>query len=208
MTLYETLGVPPDASAADLKRAYRDLCKEHHPDKGGDKKRFQAIARAYQVLSDPETREHYDLTGDADAATGWTQIADKAFADLILLLLGNETNDIRGAAIEAIEQDTGRNNATLEKLRRQLEKTEQQASRVKCLVEDDPLAAAIEAKRHKIQADISRGETAMKVCEAIRKRLDDYEFETRERNTPPAQPIRSWMDDASQKHHFQNFYKD
>lgn len=63
MTLYDDIGVNEDASPEEIKKAYRDKAKENHPDKGGDKDRFQEIQHAYAVLSDPKKREYYDRTG-------------------------------------------------------------------------------------------------------------------------------------------------
>jgi len=61
---YQVLGVPPTAPAADIKRAYRRLATELHPDKhGGDRhyeERFKAVAVAYGVLGDPDRRAQYD----------------------------------------------------------------------------------------------------------------------------------------------------
>jgi DnaJ-class molecular chaperone len=57
---YQILGVPRSASADDIKRAYRRLASQHHPDKGGDKEKFQEIQQAYNMLSDPASRQQYD----------------------------------------------------------------------------------------------------------------------------------------------------
>lgn len=66
---YQTLGVSHDASEADLKKAFRRLAKEHHPDKNpGDPRaedRFKEVNEAYAVLSDPKKRRQYDQVGDA-----------------------------------------------------------------------------------------------------------------------------------------------
>lgn len=61
--LYQTLGVPEDASPEAIKSAYRALAMKHHPDKGGDAEKFGEITLAYDVLSDPERRKVYDETG-------------------------------------------------------------------------------------------------------------------------------------------------
>lgn len=57
---YSTLGVDRSASADEIKRAYRRMASQHHPDKGGDKNRFQQIEEAYRTLSDEGKRAAYD----------------------------------------------------------------------------------------------------------------------------------------------------
>ncbi len=64
MSLYDTLGVPPDASAAEIKKAFRKKAAQHHPDRGGDTEKMAEINRALDVLSDPARRERYDQTGE------------------------------------------------------------------------------------------------------------------------------------------------
>ena len=63
---YEVLGVPRDASADDIQRAYRKLARRHHPDVNKDpaaEERFKDINEAYQVLKDPQTRQRYARFG-------------------------------------------------------------------------------------------------------------------------------------------------
>lgn len=57
---YQILGVPREATADDIKRAYRRLASQHHPDRGGDTAQFQEIQEAYSTLGDPERRAEYD----------------------------------------------------------------------------------------------------------------------------------------------------
>src|SRR5438874_6533584 len=71
---YEVLGVPRNASEADVKKAYRKLARQYHPDRNpGDKSaetKFKEIQQAYDVLSDKKQREQYDRFGFAGAGAG------------------------------------------------------------------------------------------------------------------------------------------
>jgi molecular chaperone DnaJ len=60
---YDILGVKKDASAAEIKKAFRKLARKHHPDAGGDEEKFKELNSAYEVLSDPEKRSEYDQYG-------------------------------------------------------------------------------------------------------------------------------------------------
>lgn len=69
MSLYDDLGVEPDASPEEIKAAYRRRAKTAHPDTGGanaDPDRFRALTIAYDTLSDAEKRRRYDETGAFD----------------------------------------------------------------------------------------------------------------------------------------------
>ncbi|MBX4187037.1 MAG: molecular chaperone DnaJ [Candidatus Doudnabacteria bacterium] len=61
---YQTLGISKSASAEDIKKAYRKLAHQYHPDKGnGNEDKFKEVSEAYQVLSDPNKRAQYDQFG-------------------------------------------------------------------------------------------------------------------------------------------------
>lgn len=64
--LYDQLGVSKDASAAEIKRAYRKKSKDAHPDAGGTNEEFRAISVAYRTLIDPEKRSRYDSGESAE----------------------------------------------------------------------------------------------------------------------------------------------
>lgn len=63
---YKTLGVPRSATASEIKKAYRKLARENHPDVGGDEEKLKEINEAYEVLSDDKKREMYDQYGTAN----------------------------------------------------------------------------------------------------------------------------------------------
>lgn len=70
---YEILGVSRDTDKEEIKRAYRRLARKYHPDvnkEPGAEERFKEINRAYEILSEPETRARYDRFGEAGVASG------------------------------------------------------------------------------------------------------------------------------------------
>src|SRR4029450_11803151 len=85
---YEILGVPRDASDADIKKAFRQAALKHHPDKNpGDahaEERFKAINEAYAVLSDGDRRAQYDRYGRGDLPPGGVDFGglEDLFGDL------------------------------------------------------------------------------------------------------------------------------
>jgi molecular chaperone DnaJ len=91
---YETLGVAKNASADEIKKAYRKLARQYHPDKNpGDKaaeERFKEVQNAYDLLSDTEKREQYDRFGSTNGrgpggpggGFNWTATEGFDFGDL------------------------------------------------------------------------------------------------------------------------------
>src|SRR5207247_1192024 len=72
---YEVLGVKRDASEEEIKRAYRQLAREHHPDRNpGDKQaesRFKEVQEAYDILSNKDKRSQYDQFGHVSGQPGF-----------------------------------------------------------------------------------------------------------------------------------------
>ena len=98
---YEVLGVARDASGDAIKRAYRALAREHHPDVAHDKSRaehrFKEINEAYEVLSDPKKRAQYDhfgYVGNGAAGTTDFGFGQGSFGDIFDMFFGN----VRGTA--------------------------------------------------------------------------------------------------------------
>ncbi len=83
---YEILGVARSASDADLKKSFRQLAMQYHPDRNpGDKlaeERFKEVNEAYAVLSDPDKRAHYDRFGTAGPGGGFESGFGTIFEDI------------------------------------------------------------------------------------------------------------------------------
>lgn len=129
---YHILGVSKGANDTDIKKAYRKLAMQYHPDKHkGDKeseKKFKEINEAYQVLSDPQKRTQYDQFGTADFGAGggfsgfgpgfsgagfdFSSFAGSTFSDIFETFFGGTTTGrrkrgaIRGEDLEAAVQLT------------------------------------------------------------------------------------------------------
>ena len=122
--LYQTLGVPKDASADAIRKAYRKLARKHHPDVNPNDKKaedaFKKVSTAYEVLSDDKRRKAYDEFGDdslhgnfdADKArehANWQRTSHQRgpqfesgpggfdFSDLYLNLSGGEYPNLQAA---------------------------------------------------------------------------------------------------------------
>lgn len=70
MDYYSTLGLKRGATDAEIKKAYRSLAMKHHPDRGGDEKKFKEISTAYEALSNPEKKRIIDMGGDPNGQPG------------------------------------------------------------------------------------------------------------------------------------------
>jgi len=124
--LYEVLGVSPAATTAELRRAYRQLALQHHPDRAGPESapRFARIAEAYRMLSDPTARTAYDAhrfervhrqpqTADdlRDDGRGWTFSSNnwsaswrRAIVDLLSRVSG-PLDALVAAGVAAVDPD-------------------------------------------------------------------------------------------------------
>jgi molecular chaperone DnaJ len=85
---YKVLGIAPTATMADIKKAYRKLANQYHPDKHPEKEytddRFRQIVESYALLSDPEKRSRYDLDRLRSGMSGYNEKTILADADEVL----------------------------------------------------------------------------------------------------------------------------
>jgi len=96
MDYYKLLNVNKEASDSEIKKSYRKLAKENHPDKGGDSEKFKQIAEAYEVLSNKDKRTQYDTFGKFDGSVNINpfEIFESMFRDIGLDSSTNIFGDI------------------------------------------------------------------------------------------------------------------
>ena len=98
--LYDVLGVGKDATAADIKKAYRRKAKSEHPDAGGSAEKFTELTLAYECLSDDEKRDRYDRTGETNGSSIDQEL--------------NQALSIATGALNAVMQEINRRGLKLE----------------------------------------------------------------------------------------------
>ena len=182
-SLYDELGISREATADEIKQAYRRLSRETHPDVGGEREDFERLQHAYEVLSDAAARRRYDTIGDdgrTDMETpeqlaadcframlrkGWSAGSDlvKAACDA----MGNGLRD-HGEELRKWQGDVAR----LERYARRLRKRAEVREKHPADVLEDAIAAEMEMPRAKVkfhQVAIARLAQALEI-------LRGYEF--------------------------------
>ncbi|KKM99875.1 hypothetical protein LCGC14_1143530 [marine sediment metagenome] len=178
---YKDLGVEEDATDKEIKTAYRQKAKKHHPDRGGDSESIKQINRAYLILSDPDLRAKYDHGENPDTTPIEVSAAQKLseiFAQILLKYLGQwninlieQCKNELDTEISNVKEIKTNATAIVHKLREVI-------VRLSCNKGEDKLGMLIEYEIRRIEMEIKQGGERIKVLEYAKDVADYYEFDT------------------------------
>jgi len=200
--LYTQLGVDRTATSAQIKAAYRKLAKKAHPDAGGDRRVWDRILHAYEVLSDAPRRAKYDATGD-DTQTPDPEDLERAQVAAIVreiisgVLQSSRDDPARIDFRERIISQLDVKRAAMTQDKHQLELKVKRVERfvgrfVKEGSEDDIIGDVVKQGLRDLETQIANVERAMKLHEKVVAVFLQYRYEMdptdSEGQNPPAGP--------------------
>lgn len=186
-THYDTLGVPPDADAATIKKAYQRKVKKLHPDRqGGDHDAMAQANKAYRVLSDEAARLRYDQTGQSDDAPPF----EAKVREILIAAINKAVEDgsdpvafVRGKAME-IQQVAG---VRMGRAQQKIKSLTKLIKRVRSKSGSTLMHDIINRQIQNNQAARAEAEEAMRVGEELRKQIEDFVVEPEPQAAEPHQ---------------------
>jgi curved DNA-binding protein CbpA len=179
--LYDVLRITKFADLDAIRASFRKIAKEVHPDHGGSAEEFATIKRAYDILSDPEARAHYDATGEVPDREPDNQeaMALNAIANMIQTVIATEhaTGDPLQAMRTALANDTQNAQRAIEELERKARRCEKLGKRFKTTRGLDPIGAAFAQQIEQAKSQIAGHKQAIATMERALAILKDYQFE-------------------------------
>lgn len=180
MTLYRDLGVPADADASTIRKAYRKRAQKSHPDKGGDPGAFHAIQRAYDVLCDPQRREKYDRTGNVGEEPGLREQAMQNIAAILQQTIDNvdvEHTDVLSELHRHVRTGLDKAKAEIAKCKEGIAKREKTIARFKRKGNGENLMSQfLEHDIRGRRTQIEGFERVLTVGEEMQRILAEYEY--------------------------------
>jgi curved DNA-binding protein CbpA len=178
---YEVLGIERDASAEDVKRAYRVKSKEHHPDRPqGDAAKMLEVRQAYDVLKDPILRAQFDEHGYTVHPLELRQTATALLAESFLAFIqqADDYMDVCPAVKDALSKQLANQRQQLKNLNLQLElltKRNNQVRLKKRITSNNLFASICEQQMLFAKAAIRKCETIINAIPLALELLDEYE---------------------------------
>jgi DnaJ-class molecular chaperone len=173
-TFYDILGLPENATAEEIKKAYRNLSLVHHPDKGGDEEEFNAILKAYETLIDYDLRAEYDKYGASREKI--QNIATAIFKDIMKLNPTNIEESLEDSRIE----DIVRIDQSIENLQKESDSLDGIIKRIKEAPSHDFIREALDNEKKVIRINIEQFEENKVLAGSAYEMLKEYSFDVGE----------------------------
>lgn len=180
-SLYDILGISPDADSAEVKKAYRKKAQKLHPDKEeGDKEAFQKVIAAYEVLIDEHKRKQYDEDGTIENDVGKEHHHLRELVAVLFALI-DKVQDVEhyNLILESKRVVNGgieKARNAIEDLKDSIETRKEVLKRLTCKNGPNMLAAAVESDIAKREVGVLNMEENIKVGQDLLTLLDDYEY--------------------------------
>jgi curved DNA-binding protein CbpA len=189
MTLYDDLGLPRDATEAEIKAAHRAHARQNHPDNGGSTEAFSRGQRAYEVLIDPRRRQYYDETGgegprdpEALERAEVLEIIGQAVMQLVAGDADLERTDVAAAALRVLRQALAETTANRAKLAAGLARIDEVRGRFTSRDKDaaDLVGQVLEGRRRQAALQIDQCDRAIRVRTRAIEALEGYDYRVEE----------------------------
>lgn len=193
--LYENLGVSENATQEDIKTAYRNLAKEHHPDKPtGDKEKFQQVQLAYSILGNEDKRSRYDKTGTTGKPNFDSVL--NGYVNSILEEVINSTKQVD--IVDFLKQVTIKN---IENMDKALDDTKKKEEKIKKIIESykikssaDVITPILNDKIKMIQMHQENIKEEKQTMQDIYDVISGYDYEYTPQFVSPSSPTQpAWM---------------
>ena len=177
MNHYDRLGIKPDATDAEIKRAYRSKATKTHPDKGGSAEEFAPIATAYETLSDPNRRLLYDATGQ-DQRPPIEQEVQQVLLNLFNeALSGSDDISVIAFVREKVKTADQRLAEERKKLKTRQKRLKTKRAKIKSTSVVNLVHMVIDGELKNIEAGLAQMKHQAEVQKAIMTEIDAYSEE-------------------------------
>lgn len=187
MTLYELFGVDPNADMVKIRKAYKALVREHHPDKGGDPEKFREIQEGLEILSDPDRRARYDKTGRIDKSRVTPSRVKVFIEQTISQIIEAQdpmgyrddplTNNFRDQIIQSLLTARKMIKDNKYKTQRKIEKATRMLERFKPMEEWDPVREALKTNIRVLEDELKNSEDAEELSVEVERVMKTYGYE-------------------------------
>lgn len=203
MNPYVILGVKKDADAKTIKSAYRKLSSQHHPDKGGEREKFEEVKFAFDVLSNVEKRKRYDTTGRTDQSPVTPEAIRRVIGEAVRSIITAQRpdgstddpiwDDVREKVIQSIRHGRKQVQNNMRETQRKMERTQRLIERFKSKTDADPVGDILRAERASLDIEMHQHEDAMEMSVEVEKIFLSYDYEVGpgpEGQYSPGPPLR------------------